>query len=291
MENNLQEIFNLKENEQGDIAVSGRELHKGLEVDSHYKDWIKRMLSYGFEENSDFVATAQKRATNNPKNPWTTESNHILTLDTAKEISMLQRTEIGKQVRQYFISIEKKYTQYMKEEYYTLETEKAELLKENNDLQDRIIYLESIKDNESLVDSEKWKQEAVTIISGIGIKRAFSEKNIPQCTSWTYSESYKSLNMKARTNIKARLTRYKTRLLSQGQPKTEVDKISLLDFIAQDQNLIAKYTESLEELALKYNFFINQDKTEFNKFTLRLEEKNENVLPFKDYFGGLPGME
>lgn len=288
MENNLQEIFNLKENEQGDIAVSGRELHAGLEVNTEYKKWISRMFEYDFEENLDFVRVTQKCPTPGGEQNIT---NHILTLDTAKEISMLQRTEIGKQVRQYFISIEKKYTQYMKEEYYTLETEKAELLKENNDLQDRIIYLESIKDNESLVDSEKWKQEAVTIISGIGIKRAFSEKNIPQCTSWTYSESYKSLNMKAITNIKARLTRYKTRLLSQGQPKTEVDKISLLDFIAQDQNLIAKYTESLEELALKYNFFISQDKTEFNKFTLRLEEKNENVLPFKDYFGGLPGME
>ena len=51
---------------------------------------------------------AQKRATNNLKNPVTTVIDHAISIDMAKEISMIQRTEKGKIARQYFINCEKK---------------------------------------------------------------------------------------------------------------------------------------------------------------------------------------
>ena len=51
-------------------TVSGRELHEFLEVKTKYKDWFPRMKEYGFTENQDFTLVAQKRATNNPKNPY-----------------------------------------------------------------------------------------------------------------------------------------------------------------------------------------------------------------------------
>ena len=66
------------------------------------------MVEYGFEEEIDFIRVAQKRATNNLKNPVTTVINHAISLDMAKEISMIQRTEKGKIARQYFINCEKK---------------------------------------------------------------------------------------------------------------------------------------------------------------------------------------
>ena len=50
---------------------------------------------------------AQKRATNNLKNPVTTVIDHAISIDMAKEISMIQRTEKGKQARLYFIECEK----------------------------------------------------------------------------------------------------------------------------------------------------------------------------------------
>ena len=93
---------------EGRQLVSGRELHEFLEIRTKYKDWFPRMVEYGFEEGIDFIRVAQKRATNNLKNPVTTVIDHAISIDMAKEISMIQRTEKGKAARQYFINCEKK---------------------------------------------------------------------------------------------------------------------------------------------------------------------------------------
>ena len=93
---------------EGRQLVSGRELHEFLEIKTKYKDWFPRMVEYGFEEEIDFIMVAQKRATNNLKNPVTTVIDHAISIDMAKEISMIQRTEKGKIARQYFINCEKK---------------------------------------------------------------------------------------------------------------------------------------------------------------------------------------
>ena len=86
-------------------TVSARELHEFLEVETRFNDWFKRMCQYGFEENSDFRAITQKRVT--AQGNMTTYIDYEITIDMAKEISMIQRTEKGKQARQYFIQCEK----------------------------------------------------------------------------------------------------------------------------------------------------------------------------------------
>ena len=102
---NIGEMFNIQEKEDGEIAISGRELHKALEVKTRYNDWFERMINYGFEENNDYTALTQKRVTaqGNAINYF----DQALTLDTAKEIAMIQRSEPGKRARQYFIQVEK----------------------------------------------------------------------------------------------------------------------------------------------------------------------------------------
>lgn len=102
-----QTLINLHERDDGTIAVSGRELHKFLEIGTQYTKWFDRMTEYGFEENQDYLLLSQKRLTNNPKNPYTEYLDHVITIDMAKEISMIQRNEKGKQARRYFIEIEK----------------------------------------------------------------------------------------------------------------------------------------------------------------------------------------
>lgn len=101
----MNELISTTQNESGDIIISGRELHEFLEVKTAYKDWFPRMCSYGFEEKVDYIATAQKRAT--AQGNTTTYMDHHIKLDMAKEISMIQRTEKGKQARQYFLQLEK----------------------------------------------------------------------------------------------------------------------------------------------------------------------------------------
>lgn len=87
-------------------TVSGRVLHFRLCVKEKYTDWFKRMCEYGFVENKDYLLVSEISETNNPKNPTTTRIDHALTIQMAKELCMIQRTEKGKQCRQYFIAVE-----------------------------------------------------------------------------------------------------------------------------------------------------------------------------------------
>ncbi len=87
------------------ITVSARELHFFLEISTRYNDWFKRMCEYGFDENIDYQAITQKRAT--AQGNETTYMDHQLTIEMAKEIAMIQRNDKGKQARQYFIQCEK----------------------------------------------------------------------------------------------------------------------------------------------------------------------------------------
>ena len=103
----MKDLIKITTNDKGKQLVSGRELHEFLEIRTKYKDWFPRMVEYGFEEEIDFIRVAQKRATNNLKNPVTTVIDHAISIDMAKEISMIQRTEKGKQARLYFIECEK----------------------------------------------------------------------------------------------------------------------------------------------------------------------------------------
>ena len=100
-----QELIPVTENEQNEVVVSGRDLHEFLEIGTQYTKWFERMTEYGFEENEDYVALSQKRLT--AQGNQTEYVDHLLKLDAAKEISMIQRNEKGKQARQYFLQIEK----------------------------------------------------------------------------------------------------------------------------------------------------------------------------------------
>lgn len=99
MENKLDLIADNSE----DMKVSGRKLHMFLDVATRYNDWFSRMLEYGFEEGKDFYSKMSK-SENGFGRP---QIDHEMTIDMAKEISMLQRTEKGKQARRYFIQLEK----------------------------------------------------------------------------------------------------------------------------------------------------------------------------------------
>ena len=103
----MNELIKVEMNENLEPIISGRELHKKLGVETPFKKWIDRMLDYGFTENVDFTTVGQKCPIANGGFQERTE--YLLKLDTAKEICMLQRNEIGKQFRKYFIQVEKEF--------------------------------------------------------------------------------------------------------------------------------------------------------------------------------------
>lgn len=147
---------------QDEPTVSGRELHEFLEVKTKYKDWFPRMKEYGFTENQDFTLVAQKRATNNPKNPYTEIIDHQITIPMAKEICMIQRSEKGKQARQYFLAIEKAWntpemvmSRALKMAEYRinhLEVENSKLLVANTKMKPKAEYFDELVDRNLLTN-------------------------------------------------------------------------------------------------------------------------------------------
>lgn len=97
----MNNLINVTLNENQEPVVLGRQLHKVLNVNSNYTTWFERMAEYGFTEGQDFLPHLEKSTGGRPK------QDHVLKLDMAKEIAMIQRTDKGKEVRQYFIQVEK----------------------------------------------------------------------------------------------------------------------------------------------------------------------------------------
>lgn len=94
----------LKVNYEKEIpTVSARELYEALGAETRFNDWFPRMCEYGFEEEKDFYSKMSKTSESGGR----PSVDYEITVDMSKQICMLQRTEKGKQCRQYFIDLEK----------------------------------------------------------------------------------------------------------------------------------------------------------------------------------------
>ena len=86
-------------------TVSARELYAELEVTDRFSRWFDRMTAYGFTENEDFTSVKSSTVVNNGAEREL--QDYELSVDMAKHICMVQRTEKAKEVRQYLIDLEK----------------------------------------------------------------------------------------------------------------------------------------------------------------------------------------
>lgn len=86
-------------------TVSARDLYAEMEVTDRFSRWFERMLAYGFTENEDFTSVKSSTVVNNGAEREL--QDYELSVDMAKHICMVQRTEKAKQVRQYLIDLEK----------------------------------------------------------------------------------------------------------------------------------------------------------------------------------------
>lgn len=86
--------------------VSARELHQFLMVGKDFSNWIKdRIEKYGFVENQDFEVFAKNGENSKGGRPLI---EYAITLDMAKELSMVENNEQGRIARKYFIECEKR---------------------------------------------------------------------------------------------------------------------------------------------------------------------------------------
>lgn len=103
----MNELFNATTN--GDkLTLSARELHKELNITGRFSRWFGQVSEYGFEENVDYTGVKNRTEVQNNGGIQIRElQDYQITLDMAKEITMLQRNEKGKQIRKKLIELEK----------------------------------------------------------------------------------------------------------------------------------------------------------------------------------------
>lgn len=244
IENELVPVY---ETSTGEKVVYGSELHEVLGVRTPYKDWSTRRLNdIDAVENEDFEA-AQICAPSGQ-----TKKDHIIKLDTAKEMAMLERNEKGKQVRRYFIRVEKKYkaaslaTQELSPQLQVMINLEIEQKRQAEKLEHVEERIESIREVVA-IDTTSWREDTGRILRRIGMECGDSKSYQD-----VRAESYQLLEKRMGVNVKQRLTNRRRRMADEGVCKSRRDKLNYLDVIADDKKLIEGYTAIVKELAIKY---------------------------------------
>ena len=142
----------LKINYEADrITLSARELHEFLEIQTRFNVWFPRMIEYGFNENVDYRRVSQKCAT---LGGMQEKVDYEISIDMAKEIAMIQRNEKGRQARQYFIEVEKKWNspEYVMNRALEISRQQVEkLMLENKELKPKAEFFDAVADSKNAI--------------------------------------------------------------------------------------------------------------------------------------------
>lgn len=173
--------------------VSARDLYKGLDLKIRFSLWVKKNFDQ-FVEGEDFTSVSTDTVVNNgARKPI---QDYWLTIDMAKELCMLSKTEKGKEVRKYFIEVERKWNDpyvIVKRGYAILQDENTQLRIENKAMKPKALFADAVSVSKKTIligDLAKiLKQNGVNIGSirlfrwlrkhGYLIKRDASDYNMP----------------------------------------------------------------------------------------------------------------
>ncbi|HEK9750666.1 phage antirepressor KilAC domain-containing protein [Streptococcus equi subsp. zooepidemicus] len=100
----MNQLINVTLNKNQEPVVSARQLHKTLEVKTRFSQWVEQNFKI-LEEGYDFTSVVGTTVVNN--GAVREIQDYALSLDAAKNLAMVSKTDKGKEVRQYFIQVEK----------------------------------------------------------------------------------------------------------------------------------------------------------------------------------------
>lgn len=257
IENELVPVY---ETSTGGKVVYGSELHKVLEVKSRYREWIERRFAdIEATENEDFQAAEISAPSGQ------TKKDHIIKLDTAKEMAMLERNDKGKQVRKYFIQVEEKYKQaainidqlspelQMFNQIFQ-QVAKTELeqkrLAERADQQEKNMktIIDTFKGTDSDVGTEKWVNRCISkIAESDDFSYSFGNKYAA-----ARNESYRRLTDRAGCRLDQQLRNAISRAEERGCTKAQTSQINKLSVIMQNKRLKDIYVSVIKEMMIAY---------------------------------------
>lgn len=268
IENDLVPVY---ETDKGIKVVYGTELHSALEVKSNYREWANRRFSdIDAIKDEDFQAVEFSTPSGQAK------KEHIINLDTAKEMAMLERNNKGKKIRKYFIDVEKKHKQGSLDlEQLNPTTRLMNLLVQSisqNELEQKRLSDEQKKQGEqikkieetqttiaetfkSTSDIDNFQRWVSNCISKIAESPKFTDEATRSTKySMARSESYKRLTKKRNCRLDDRVQRAKGRALEERPDikKAELNKINKLYVIANDKDLRPAYELVIKEMMMCY---------------------------------------
>lgn len=164
-------------------VVSARELYKGLEIAQRFSRWVSNNWNM-FEKNVDYVPCTLSTQQN--QYGGTKElDDYTITIDMAKQLAMMVRTEKGKQYRKYFLELERKWNdpqEVVKRGYAILQNENARLKIENQEMKPKALFADSVataKTNILVSDLSKIiKQNGVHTLEVNGKEIAMGPNNL-----------------------------------------------------------------------------------------------------------------
>ncbi|MGE1057827.1 antA/AntB antirepressor family protein [Bacillus sp. GMa5/1] len=195
------EMLPVYQNENGEKFVNARELHEQMLVGKVFAAWIQdRIEKYGFIEREDFFPVSEK-TNGRPK------VEYWLTLDTAKEVAMVQNNEAGRAIRKYFIEVEKRFRQQQAkspaELIYMLAQQNMESERRMSQLQQQVTTVQHRLDNYDRIDTIGDLQQRLNKM----IRRYAHQERMPISNAWkAFTEAF---NTAYKTNLKLKITNYK----------------------------------------------------------------------------------
>lgn len=241
------EVIPVYTTENGDRVVIGRELHRQLKIGKDYSTWFKDMCNYGFAEGMEFSPFLGETSEQGGR----PRIDHILKLEMAKHIAMIQRTPEGKAIRDQLIALETNVSELSPELRLLINLE----LKQKEQAKAIEAVNQKVDDIREVValNPVQWREESQHIISDIARKLGGMEhiRDI-------HAEIYDLVDARAGCSLKRRLENLRARMAMEGCSKSKINALNKLDVIAQDKKLIEIYISIVKEMAVKYGAAIGK---------------------------------
>lgn len=199
------DMLPIYENESGEKLVNARELHEKLLVVTPFHKWIeRRIINYGFMEGEDFWTYLSESNGGRPS------KQYLFTLDTGKELAMLENNEIGRAIRKYFIQVEKEYRKKLQpqsiEDLIILQARSVKELKQKVDQQEKQIETITHRvDNFDKIDHLGDPQQRLNNM----VRKYAAQNGIAFPEAWRHFR--RAFNNAYRTNLKALIKNYQAK--------------------------------------------------------------------------------
>ncbi|MEG0366577.1 MAG: antA/AntB antirepressor family protein [Coprobacillus sp.] len=263
------QLINITTNEEGKQLVNARELYIGLGLNkAAWSRWYKTNIIENdfFSENIDWAGVQLDVEGNETM-------DFAISLEFAKHIAMMARTEKSHQYRNYFIKCEKKAKNELALDTSELSPElqmfnkmfnslaKNELEQKKMKQQIDVVNTQVIEAKEEVtksreeiqairevvaINSSDWKNDCKKLITKI----AYELGGINHIND-VYKEVYSTLDRRLGTKLQTRLTNKRRRMADEGVCKSKRDKLNYINVIEDDKKLIEGYVAIVKELAIK----------------------------------------